>query len=234
MAGADDGFNLDPDYWQNTPSAVAPARNLPTSISEPSSLQILIEGALLALPEYLLGVGIHEGSHALAVLAYDGEVTDISILPTRYQGRLVFGLTQYRGEFTRFENAVISYAPKFADLAIIGAYSAMLRTDHYPKNKHLQLLVVVLATGAWVDLARDAFSTNSHNDTVEVYNTYGLDTEVERLPYRALQVGVSVVAGYEVSRGIRKLFRKSKRQKKRKTPGRVVITPAYVGWDQTF
>jgi hypothetical protein len=206
----------------------------------PSDLQLFLEGVGMAVPAYFLGVAAHEGSHALGVVMAGGEVTDISVLPSKLNGRFVFGYTSWQGEFTKTERMLISIAPKITDLAMMGTYTALFETGAYPRNKHLQVVLIVLATTAWVDFTKDIIVTHPDNDLVRFYDGLGFETESERLPMRLLHGAISLAAAIEIGRGIYRLFTDGPepehggRRMLFGQYGEPVVTGNYIGWRVQF
>jgi hypothetical protein len=92
----------------------------------------------------------------------------------------------------------------------------------------LQLTLVVLATAAWVDFTKDVFRSHPENDVIQVFNRYGFETESERWPLRLTYAALSAAAGYEVGKGMVRIFRKTGRKTaRRRNRIQVVATPAF-------
>jgi hypothetical protein len=167
----------------------------------------LIEAGLgMAIPTYVLGVGWHEGTHALTVMAFGAEVTDMSLLPGVREGHFYFGYTRWRGHLTRGETAFALVAPKFTDLILMGTYAALEGTGSLPSNDYGALAITVLATGAWVDFTKDLPTWNPGSDLMKAHALYGHTSEWQRLPWRVLQLGLSVGGGYFIVRGYQGIF----------------------------
>ncbi|MBI3555849.1 MAG: hypothetical protein HY074_06275 [Deltaproteobacteria bacterium] len=198
---------------------------------EPGALQLVLEGVAMSIPEYILGVAKHEGSHALAVVIVGGKVTGMDLIPKMYNGSIRFGETSWQGTFTPAQDAFVDMAPKITDLTVMAAYTAALETGFYPENKHLQLLLLVVATSAWVDFSKDIFTKNPDNDTVKAWNDFGITTESQRLPYRILWGALAAGGAIEIGRGFYKLFKHGKEPPKDKNRASVDVSigPAYVG-----
>ncbi|MBI3544693.1 MAG: hypothetical protein HY075_15595 [Deltaproteobacteria bacterium] len=203
----------------------------------PSNALLLLEGVGMALPEYFRGVAQHEGSHALAVILVGGKVESIDILPKMFNGHIRFGETQWSGNFTKAQDTFVDMAPKITDLTIMAAYTAAFESGIYPDNKHLQLLLLVVATSAWIDFSKDLFTTRDDNDTVKAWNNYGLTTETQRLPYRILWGALAAGGALEIGRGFYRLFSHKSPAKdsgERKPKADLRLGPGYVGVGGNF
>jgi len=200
---------------------------------QPGPLPLLLIGGLLAAVDLPVGTAIHEGSHALVVLAAGETVTEFDITPgyveTVHGKKWLWGRVRYEGELSTNEKILFFTAPKIVDTVILGGYAALLESDSLPKNKWAQLPLAVLATGAWIDFSKDLFATAPHRDQVKLFNLLGAETETERLPYRLLHGTLSVAAGIEVGRGIHKLFSDEKNGKPKTRGITPVITPSSIG-----
>ena len=134
------------------------------------------------------------------------EVGEVALLPHVHRGKFYFGRVQVRGLRGRGQRTFFLLAPKISDLIIIGGYSAALGLDALPDNRYGLLALTVVATGFWVDFTRDVFAFWDYNDTVKVYNAYGLDGELKRLPARLVHAGISVAAALVIFEGYRQVF----------------------------
>jgi hypothetical protein len=180
----------------------APAR----ADDDPSSGKLVLAGAAMAVPTYMLGVIWHEGTHALAARAFGAEILELRLYPSVYQGRFYFGLTRWSSTLTCPEKAFTWIAPKLTDVLLLGGYGLLLATDALPENDYGALAFTVVATGAWVDLVKDVFTLNPGNDLMKVHALYGHTREGQRLPWRILQASVSLAGAYLLYRGYRDLF----------------------------
>lgn len=175
---------------------------------KPSDRTLVLAGMAMGIPTYMLGVSIHEGSHALAGKLIGAEIVDFSLIPGWHPrtDKFYFGYVTVRGLRTDGQRAWFFVAPKLSNGLLLGGYAALYATDSLPANAYGQTAVLVLATGFWIDFSRDIVAWWDHNDTVKVYNILGLETELQRLPARLLHVGLSAALGYSVYRGYRDLF----------------------------
>jgi hypothetical protein len=165
-------------------------------------------GGLLALPAYVAGVAWHEGSHALVAKAYGAEVTELQLMPGRHPrtGAFYFGYTSYRGQLERGEKAMFFLAPRFVDLALLGSYAVLIGLRAQPDNDYAELPLAVLATAAWVDFSKDMLLASPANDLVRFHTLYDRDSEWQRLPWRALHVGLSTGAAYFIAKGYARML----------------------------
>ncbi|RMH38162.1 MAG: hypothetical protein D6689_19935 [Deltaproteobacteria bacterium] len=169
---------------------------------------LVLAGLGMAVPTYLLGVAVHEGSHAVAARWMGYEVTRLQLLPGRHPrtGVFYFGYTQVRGRMSRAQRTWFLLAPKLTDTALLGGFAAVALTDSLPANDYAQLALTVLATGFWVDFAKDVVAWRATNDIVRVYAAHGLASEWQRLPWRTLHFALAVGAGYAIARSYADLF----------------------------
>lgn len=176
--------------------------------AEPTDRDLVWVGVGLALPTYALGVTLHEGSHAVAAKLVGAEVLSMSVLPGRdaRTGAFHFGLTRVRGLGSRGNKLFFYLAPKLTNTALLAGYGGLVMTDAWPENRYGQLALTVLATGLWVDFAKDVLSFSPHNDIVKSMQLGGLDSEWSRLPVRLGYATVAVTWAYFVVRGYQRTF----------------------------
>jgi len=183
-------------------AATAPAR------AEPSDRALVYGGLAMALPDYALGVTVHEGSHAVAGWMVGAELTELHLWPGRnpYNGAFQFGWTRVRGLDGDGARRFFLVAPKITDSVFLGAWATLYATDTMPDNRWGHLTIQVLATGFWVDFAKDVLVFSPHNDVNRIYSSLGLDTEWKKLPARLLHAAVSAGMAYYLYLGWRDLF----------------------------
>jgi hypothetical protein len=183
-------------------AAAAPAA------AEPSHAELVAAGIAMAPPAYFLGVVLHEGSHALAAKALGGEVLSMRLYPGRnpVNGALQFGWVRVRGLRHPAARATMLAAPKLTNLVLLGGYVGLWATDHLPNNPWGHLALQVLATGVWVDFAKDVLVFHSQNDLVKLYALAGLDDEWRRLPLRLLHAAAAAGLAWIVFDGYEQLF----------------------------
>src|SRR5947207_2711781 len=78
---------------------------------EASTGALLLAGAGMAVPTYMLGVIWHEGTHAAVASAFGAELVELRLYPSVYQGHFYFGLTRWRGDLTDNQKAFTLIAP---------------------------------------------------------------------------------------------------------------------------
>ncbi len=174
----------------------------------PSNKNLILAGSAMGVPTYMIGVAVHEGSHALAGKMVGATVTDYSLTPGYHPrtGKFFFGYVTVQGLRSEGQRAWFLIAPKVSDIILLSGFSLLYATDSTPSNSYAQTGVLVLATGFWVDFSKDIFAFWDHNDTVKVYNALGLESELSRLPARLVHLGLSVALGYAIYRGYDDLF----------------------------
>lgn len=175
---------------------------------EPSDRRIVLVGLALAVPTYMLGTVTHEGTHVISAELVGADTVLFRPWPGRdpYTGAFHLGLTRVRGLTGDRERLFFFMAPKLVDLALLGGYVALYESSAYPSGAYGQLVLTVLATGWWVDFAKDTFVFSRHNDLVKSMSIVGLKTEWQRLPARVGFAAASAGLGYLVLRGHQRLF----------------------------
>lgn len=178
--------------------------------AEPSDRHLVYAGLGMAIPDYFVGVTLHEGSHAVAAKLLGGEVTQLHLYPGRnpWTHHFQFGWTATRGVPTS-KGATLFFlaAPKITDAVLLGGWSALYFTETHPSNHYLWLGVQVFATGLWVDFAKDVVVFHRFDDVVRIFDALGWHTELSRLPARLVYAAIDAGAGYVVYLGWRELFR---------------------------
>lgn len=190
-------------------SRPAPAR------ADLSDGELVAAGLAMAPPTYVLGVTVHEGSHALIARLLGARVVDFTILPGRdpISGAFHFGRTRVRGLAGSDELGAFFLAPKVTDLAMLGGFAALLYAGGgaddgaaWPSSRVGALALTVLATGFWVDFAKDVLAFSRHNDVNKAMSLAGLTTEWRRLPVRLAYLAADVALGVLVWQGYRRVF----------------------------
>lgn len=162
----------------------------------------------MAPADYLLGVTLHEGSHALMAKLVGGTVEEVRVFPPGidpHTRRFRFGWTYVRGLHTRAAKIAFYLAPKLTDALLLGGYAALVFSDAWPRNKYGQLALTVAATGLWVDFAKDVVLFSPHNDVSKAFSNWNLTGWRQvpaRLAYAALDIGFGLI----VARGYQRLF----------------------------
>jgi Peptidase M50B-like len=179
--------------------------------AEPSDRALVLTGLALTPPTYLVGVSLHEGSHALAAKLVGAEVVDLHLFPP---GRdpitrtFRFGWTYVRGLRTRGERIAFYIAPKITDAVLLGGFAALVLTDAWPGNRYSQLALTVFATGLWVDFSKDVVLFSRTNDVVKVFDLWCM-TGWRQIPARLVYAGAIVGLGLIVARGYERTFDRS-------------------------
>jgi hypothetical protein len=174
--------------------------------ARPSDGALVLAGAGMAVPTYVLFVVLHEGAHAVAAQTFGAEVTGFHILPNVRDGHFFFGYTEWRGSLSPAALAVTLLAPKATDAVLLAGYAALVAAGGLPANHYGKLGLTVVATGAWIDFARDVVAFRSVNDTMRVYALGGLTRERQRLPWRLLHALVAAAAAIPICQGYRQTF----------------------------
>ncbi len=176
--------------------------------AEPSNERLVWTGLALAPPTYLVGVSLHEGSHALAAKLAGGTVDEIHLFPPGRDprsGKFRFGWVYARGLRTKPQKLVFYAAPKITDAVLLGGFAALAFTDAWPDNRYAQLALTVLATGLWVDFSKDVLLFSRHNDVVKMFNLWCM-TGWKQLPARLVYAGAVIGFGFVVARGYQRTF----------------------------
>jgi hypothetical protein len=178
----------------------------PGAAAEPSNERLVYTGLALAPPTYLAGVALHEGSHALAAKLVGAEVLDVHLFPPGRDPKAKkfrFGWTYVRGLRGKGERIFFYAAPKLANAALLGGFAALVLTDAWPDNRYGQLALAVLATGLWIDFAKDLVLFSKHNDVVKAFHLWcmkGWRQVPARLVYAGAVAGLGLVAGRALQR----------------------------------
>jgi Peptidase M50B-like len=173
---------------------------------DPSDKTLVYTGLALTPPTYLVGVALHEGSHALAAKLVGAEVLDVHLFPPGTDpkvNKFRFGWTYVRGLKTKGDRIFFYVAPKITDVALLGGFAALVLTDAWPSNRYGQLALTVFATGLWVDFSKDVVSFNKHNDVVKVFDLWcmrGWKQIAPRLVYAGAAVGLGVLVAHGYQR----------------------------------
>jgi hypothetical protein len=188
--------------------AMIAAAAAPAVRAEPSDRTLVLTGLALAPPTYLVGVSLHEGSHALAALLLGATVDTLHLFPPGRDpstGTFRFGWTYVRGLRSDGDKLVFYAAPKLTDAALLGGFAALAFTGAWPSNRYGQLALTVFATGLWVDFSKDVVLFAPTNDVVKVLDLAGL-TGWRELPARLGYAGMAIGLGLIVAHGYRRTF----------------------------
>ena len=179
-----------------------------SAAAEPDNKDLVLVGLAMAPPTYLIGVSLHEGSHAVAAKLVGADVTEIHLFPPGIDpktNKFRFGWVYAQGLRTRGERIFFYLAPKITDSIFLGGFAALILTNTWPDNRYAQLALTVGATGFWVDFSKDVVLFSRHNDVVKAFNQWCM-TGIKQLPARLVYGALVVASGYTVYRGYQKTF----------------------------
>jgi len=182
-----------------------------TARADPSDRALVVTGLAMAPPTYLLGVSLHEGSHALAAALAGGTVDKLHLFPPGRDpstGTFRFGWTYVHGLRSTADKVAFYIAPKITDSALLGGFAAVVFTGAWPHNRYGQLALTVVATGLWVDFSKDVVLFAHTNDVVKVFDLCDL-TGWRQLPARLVYAVAVVGLGLVVARGYERTFDRS-------------------------
>jgi len=175
-----------------------------TAAAEPSNSTLVYVGLGLAPPTYLAGVAWHEGTHALAAKLVGADVDEMHLFPPGTDpkvGKFRFGWTYVHGLRSRGDHAFFYIAPKITDTLLLGGYTAFVLTSAWPSNRYGKLALTVVATGAWIDFAKDVPLLSPTNDVSQferVTCMTGWRRAIHRVAYGLVSAALAapVVYGY--------------------------------------
>ena len=175
--------------------------------AEPSDKKLFYTGLALAPPTYLLGVTLHEGSHALMAELVGADVMTLHLFPPGRdpKGYFRFGWTYVKNLRGRTNRVLFYVAPKLTDAVLLGGFAALVFTDAWPQNRYGELALTVLATGLWVDFSKDVLAFRKSNDVVRVFDLWCM-TGWKQVPARLVYGGMIAGLGYIVAKGYRRTF----------------------------
>ena len=176
--------------------------------AEPSDRSLFVVGLGLAVPTYLVGVTLHEGSHALMGKLVGATIDEVHLFPPGRDPRVNkfrFGWVYARGLRTKTQRQLFLIAPKITDAMLLGGYAALAFTDAWPDNRYGRLALTVFATGLWVDFAKDVLLFSPTNDVVKVFRNWCL-TGWRQVPARLAYAAAVAGFGYVVWHGYTRTF----------------------------
>jgi len=181
------------------------------ALAEPSNQALVLTGLALAPPTYLVGVTLHESSHALAAVMVGATVDQLHVFPPGRDpstGTFRFGWTYVRGLRSTGDKVAFYLAPKLTDAVLLGGFAALAFTGAWPQNRYGQLALTVFATGLWVDFSKDVVLFAPTNDVVKVFDLWCM-TGWRQLPARLVYAGLVVGLGFVVAHGYERTFDRS-------------------------
>ena len=176
--------------------------------AQPDNTRLVEVGLAMAPVDYLAGVALHEGSHALAAKLVGADVDSLHVFPPGIDPNAKvfrFGWTYVHGLHTKADRITFLIAPKVTDTLLLGGFAALVFTSAWPSNKYGQLALTVAATGLWVDFAKDVVLFSPQNDVSKILNLWCI-TGWRQIPARILYGAMDVGLGYIVLRGYERLF----------------------------
>lgn len=179
-----------------------------TARADPSDRTLVLTGLAMAPPTYLIGVSLHEGSHALAAELVGASVDELHLFPPGRDpstNTFRFGWTYVHGLRSRGDKVAFYIAPKLTDAVLLGGFAALAFTGAWPHDRYGQLALTVLATGWWVDFSKDVVLFSKTNDVVKVFDLWCM-TGWRQVPARLVYAGVIVGLGLVVARGYERTF----------------------------
>ncbi len=193
-------------------------------------------GSALSFPVW---TAAHEGSHALWIEAFGGNVTSFRPYPGYDEegDGFYYGMTEWRWanfERTPTKVALVNLAPKLTDTIMIGAYAALVSTDSLPKNRAAQLALLILDQAATVDMVYDITSTSRYNDVFKTFNLLGLDSPSEQLAARLGQASIALIGAVTAGVGAYRLYRGEPGNDGKKFQLQVVPGPGSIGLSGRF
>ena len=175
--------------------------------AEPTDRTVFYTGLALAPPDYLLGVTLHEGSHALMGKLVGANIVKFHVFPPGRdpKGFIRFGWT-YVTNLKGNTNKMLFYiAPKITDALLLGGFAALVFTGAWPDNRYGQVALTVFATGLWVDFSKDLVVFKKSDDVVKVFDLWCI-RGWRHIPARLAYAGLVVGFGAIVAKGFKRTF----------------------------
>lgn len=174
--------------------------------AEPSDRTLFYTGLALAPVDYLLGVSLHEGSHALMAELVGADVITLHVFPPGRdpKGYWRFGWTYVKGLKTKTDKVLFYIAPKITDALLLGGFAALV-FGAWPDHRYGDLALTVFGTGLWVDFSKDLFAFKNSNDVVRVFDQWCIHGW-RQIPARLLYAGIVVGFGLAVAEGYKRTF----------------------------
>ncbi|HEY1558574.1 MAG TPA: hypothetical protein VGF94_27310 [Kofleriaceae bacterium] len=180
--------------------------------ADPSNATLVYVGLAAAPIDYLGGVSLHEGSHALAAKLVGADVDELHVFPPGidpHVHRFRFGWTYVRGLKSDGDKVVFYFAPKITDLVLLGGFAALVYTSAWPGNRYGQLALTVAGTGLWVDFAKDVIPLGRGDDVSMGLGYAHLTGWQRELPVRLLYAAADVALAFVVARGYERTFERA-------------------------
>ena len=174
--------------------------------ADPSNETLVWIGLGAAPVDYVAGVSLHEGTHAIAAKLVGADVDELHLFPPGidpHTHSFRFGWTYVHGLHTRADRAVFYVAPKITDSLLLGGFAALVYTSAWPSNRYGELALTVAATGLWVDFAKDVVLFSPINDVSQFEREtclVGWRRVAARIVYAAADVGLAVIVAHGYQR----------------------------------
>ena len=176
--------------------------------ADPSDRTLVLVGLAMAPPTYVIGVSLHEGSHALAAKLVGADVDELHLFPPGidpHTKTFRFGWTYVHGLHTKADRILFYIAPKLTDVALLGGFAALVLTSAWPHSRYGELALTVGATGLWIDFAKDVVLFSPNNDVVKIFDLWCL-RGWRQIPARLLYAAIDGGLAYLVARGYERTF----------------------------
>ena len=176
--------------------------------AQPDDSTLVYAGLAMAPVDYVAGTALHEGSHALAAKLVGADVDELHVFPpgTDPHAKVFrFGWTYVHGLHTKADRVTFLIAPKITDALLLGGFAALVFTSAWPANKYGQLALTVVATGLWIDFAKDVVLFAPQNDVSKIFDLWCIKGW-RQIPARLIYAAMDVGFGYVVTRGYERLF----------------------------
>jgi hypothetical protein len=174
--------------------------------AEPSDADVIAVGAGLAIPDYFLGVTLHESTHALAAKIVGADVDELHVFPPGrdpHSGAFRFGWTYVHGLHGHNARAFFYLAPKLMNSILLGGVAALAYTSAWPSDRYAEVALTVVGTGLWIDFSKDVIPWSQQSDiaqTLNVWCMHGWREVAARLVYAGIAAGWAVVVVHEYQR----------------------------------
>nr|HEX4312364.1 hypothetical protein [Kofleriaceae bacterium] len=176
--------------------------------ADPSNAELVGVGAALALPDYMLGVSLHESSHALAAKMVGADVDELHVFPPGTDPKahtFRFGWTYVHGLPSRRAKAFFLLAPKLVDSLLLGGFTALAFSNSWPSNRYGEVALTVAGTGLWIDFSKDLVLFSHTTDVGQVQDMWCMRGWRE-VPMRLVYLGIVAAWGYAVEHAYRRTF----------------------------
>ena len=179
-----------------------------TVAADPSDRTLVLVGLAMAPPTYVIGVTLHEGSHALGAKLVGADVDELHLFPPGVDPHVHafrFGWTYVHGLHTKADHILFYIAPKITDVALLGGFAALVFTSAWPHSRYGELALTVGATGLWIDFAKDVVLFSPNNDVVKIFDLWCL-RGWRQVPARLVYAAAAGGLAYVVARGYERTF----------------------------